>query len=323
MSQPHPTEQDIQDAILKTLAYFDVAGYPLTQLELWRWLYLPGFTGCSLAQLVAALRGPGLSEKIDHSSGYYFLKGRQEIVERRFQRYILAKRKYAIALRSARWLPALPFIEMVAVCNTLAYSNTAAQSDIDIFIVVRRGRLWLTRLVVTLLMTMLGVRRHGRHVANRLCLSFYVADNHLDLRDIALPDQDPYLLYWLATLAPVYNRDDMYRKLLAANPQFLETLPNFFPTQLSDRRRVRSERWLAALTVFNERLLSSRLGTWFERYARRFQLEKMNRNTQSVSRQNNSNVVINDTMLKFHEQDRRLEYRRHWEEKLEALKEGV
>ncbi|OGL66920.1 hypothetical protein A2856_00230 [Candidatus Uhrbacteria bacterium RIFCSPHIGHO2_01_FULL_63_20] len=53
------------------------------------------------------------------------------------------------------------------------------------------------------------------------------------------------------------------------------------------------------------------IGTWFERFAKAFQLRRlpaplaalMNRDTR---------VVVDDTMLKFHENDRRAEYRDRW-----------
>ena len=42
----------------------------------------------------------------------------------------------------------------------------------------------------------------------------------------------------------------------------------------------------------------------------------MRRNLNSVQNEPDSRVVINDKMLKFHENDRRIEYKRLWESKM-------
>ena len=43
------------------------------------------------------------------------------------------------------FIQTVPFIKMVAVCNTLGYDNAAKDSDIDLFIIAKRGRLFIVR----------------------------------------------------------------------------------------------------------------------------------------------------------------------------------
>ena len=59
------------------------------------------------------------------------------------------------------FIQTVPFIKMVAVCNTLGYDNAAKDSDIDLFIIAKRGRLFIVRFYSSTVFAP-GVRRHGK-----------------------------------------------------------------------------------------------------------------------------------------------------------------
>lgn len=40
----------------------------------------------------------------------------------------------------------------------------------------------------------------------KFCLSFYVTRDHANLQGIKLRPLDPYLVYWLAHLVPIYQK---------------------------------------------------------------------------------------------------------------------
>jgi len=69
----------LERAVLETLAYSDVFDYPLRLDELHRYLT----ASASLHDLTECLNQ---CEKVDFKDGYYFLKGRDEIVPLRIQR---------------------------------------------------------------------------------------------------------------------------------------------------------------------------------------------------------------------------------------------
>jgi hypothetical protein len=64
----------------------------------------------------------------------------------------------------------------VALGGSQALGQPKKFSDIDLFIVVKPGFLWLVRTMVSLYFQILGLRRHGKNVANRFCLNHYVAE---------------------------------------------------------------------------------------------------------------------------------------------------
>ena len=313
---------DLQKTIVATVAYFDVFEYPLTSVEIWKWLYQPAGR-YSLHQVVTALADPALAGRLGQQRGFYCLRGREQNISTRLERYRVAKKKFAVARRGARVLRLLAFVELVAVCNNVGYNNATPVSDVDFFIVVKKNRLWWTRLWVTLLLTLLRLRRHGTHFADRICLSFYVADDYLDLSGIALQPDDPYLVYWFATLVPIYDHGGTYERLLAQNRWLQPYLPQWYPNYSNDRHCVSDHAVARLFRSVDERLLRSRRGDWLEASAKRLQLPRVRRYFGAAADQPDCRVVISAVMLKFHKTDRRAEYRQRWREKLGAMTDLV
>lgn len=307
---------NLQKAIVMTVAYFDIFDYPLTAVEIHKWLYQQL---ANLSDILEILASGKLDNIISQKNGFYFLKSRENIIQTRLDRYSIAEPKFKIVLKTVWWLRWLAFVKMIAVCNNLGFSNALAESDIDFFIITKKSRLWWTRLVITLFTDLLGVRRHGGKITNRICLSFYITDNHLNLVDITLKPNDIYLTYWLATLAPIYNRSGTYQKFLEANGWLKSYLPNFYSTILNNRQSIKDNTWIKFSKSFDELVLGRFLGDWLEKLAKVIQLKKMRKNVGSVTDQPNTNVVISDSMLKFHETDQRQEFQQLWQAKISPI----
>ena len=106
-------------------------------------------------------------------------------------------------MRFAPMLRFVPGVRMVAVCNSLALGEVRPESDIDLFIVARAGWLFRVRFLSVLLMQILGVRRYGKKIAGRFCLSFYVDERALDLSWVDMPGD--YMERWLSSLRPIVD----------------------------------------------------------------------------------------------------------------------
>lgn len=308
----------LPDAIVATVAFFDCEDYPLTGTEIHRWLWR---SSASLVQVLEALPVLVADGRLQQTDAFYTLPGREQIIWTRHERYRVAERKYAYARRAARLLRYLPSVRMVAVCNNAAYSNARAKSDIDLFIITAPGRVWWTRLWCVLLLQLAGLRRHGSRVADRCCLSFYLAADRLDIADLALPPLDPYLVYWLATLSPIYDRGGTFAAWWQANTWIRQALPNVTPRQISSRRMVRHPGKVQ--DQMNARRSDSgrgaRMTDWLEQLAKRLQQPKLERWINRWA--DRTGVAVHDHILKLHVTDRRAEYRQQWLARL--AKQGV
>lgn len=309
---------NISRAIFSTVAFFDIFDYPLTAWEIHKFLFK---NNAGYLMVVRELEKLIDEKRLEIKNGFYFLPGRQEIIFERADRYSEAEIKYKIARRAVCWLTWLPTIKLVAVCNNLAYSNAQPDSDIDFFIVISKNRLWLTRFFITAIIQFLGLRRHGQKIASRICLSFYITEDNLNLEPITLKTLDPYFYYWLATLTPLAGQNN-FLDFWQANSWLKNYLPNIFEKITNERRLVKDTVLSKSIMAASSFLFNGALGGRLESLARKIQLKKMSKNTQSAAGQPGSRVIISDTMLKFHENDMREVYLTKWQEKINLLFSG-
>ncbi|HZJ40835.1 MAG TPA: hypothetical protein VFD16_01055, partial [Candidatus Saccharimonadales bacterium] len=198
--------------ILRPLVFLDLFDFPLTAYEIWHYLERPG----SLTALNLILENIS-PEIISQKNGFYFLPGRANIVEIRKIRYNYSCAKIKIAKKFARAFSLLPFVKTIAIANFIGDHNLRTEGDIDFFIITSARRIWLSRLFCAGLAKLLNSRPTVSNKKDKICLSFYVSQEHLDIRDLVLNDNDPYFYYWLRGLLPIYDSDGSYRQFLAAN----------------------------------------------------------------------------------------------------------
>lgn len=305
-------------AILSTLAYFDLFDYPLTREELYRWLwYTEMVTTPEFEGFLEQLQG---EHKIIFSEGYYVLPNRSFVVQMRQKKIPWIEKKMRRATRACRILRWVPFVEAVFVSNTVAAGVAKKASDIDLLVIAKEGRLYLARLLVTGVLSLFRLRRTREIITDRICLCFYLTPKAFDLASIRMGDPDIYLVYWLDQLVPVYDPRYIRDELLSANTWARHSLPRAFqpyhvlaPWQVLDHGPSR------LIRRFFEIAWRGVYGDILENQAKHIQQEKMKRNFGSVQDAPDSRVVVNDAMLKFHENDRRTFFREAWQRRCQAI----
>lgn len=325
----------IQKAIIKTVAYFDMFDYPLTDFEVWKFLHANAETHCnaSLREIKNVLKGvlsgstasKAVEPLIETKNGFYFLKGRENIIRIRLERYNFMDRKMKHALRVAKIYRLIPWVKMIAVANVIGAHNLKDESDIDFFIISEKGRVWLTRFFTAGFAKVLGLRPSERNARDKICLNFYVSEEAMDLEKFMLnntvgteyysvpkKNNDIYFIYWLANLIPIYEKDEMYKKFIQANGWLKNYLPNWQPVLASGRRRVKSGENKVYDAMIN--LIFGHL----EKILKNIQLKLMPKEIKELANKD-SRVVINDNILKLHVKDRREEYRNKWEDKIKSV----
>ncbi|MEK7528367.1 MAG: hypothetical protein AAB592_01230 [Patescibacteria group bacterium] len=279
-------------AVRATITYFDLLDFALTLDEAWEYLY-----GCSATreEVQKCLDEFVKNGEISYQAPYYMMPGREALFEIRLKKKETEKKLWSVVERFALVLRSIPFVKMVAVCNNLAFGNVTDASDIDLFIVTERGRMFSARACATVLTQLTGRRRHGDKIAGRFCLSFFADESALSLGKIAIKD-DIYLAYWLKTLTPICGAKT-YEKLLEQN-RWVERFFGRPVTPRLQRLGVGSE-----LRKTAERVLPPS----FEKSMRKFQVRRATEKMNKL--QNTSGTVISDTVLKFHDNDRREDVR--------------
>jgi hypothetical protein len=307
-------KQELSLSIVKTIAFFDIFYYPLTIYEIFNYLpYKAKYK--EVADVLPHLVKIGIIQEKDC---FYYLNQRDNCHASRLKRYHLANRKLKIAKKVAKWFSYLPFVKLVALSNLIGRHNMRDESDIDIFVITGKNRLWLSRFFCAGLMKVLNMRPTEKNKKDKICLSFYVDSDHLDLSDLSLENGDDwYFYYWLAGLYPLYDEGSFYLRLMQNNQWLKNYLPNidFFISNQSYSPALK----FRSKTPFIFKGIHKILNL-MEKKLQKFQLKIMPRALKEKINVN-SQVVIKDGILKLYLNDRRQEFKEVFDHKLyEILK---
>ena len=315
---------NLEKAIISTLAYFKVHKYPLTLLEIYKWLYVDRIKNLESRIKERKIKVSDIQKTLDESeslkkvikckNGFYCLRGDENLVELRKKRHNLAQSRWKKLRRIATILQIVPNLKLFAACNTLVLNDIREDSDIDVFVIIKDGRMWQTRFFITVLVALLGQWRHKNNIANKICLSFYVTDKKMNLKWLAKKPYDPMLTYWVTFIYPLLDRG-VYGKFIEENKWVKNHVPNFIkynPNLLE--RRVAKVYIFDILRKLLEAILNTGIGNFVEKIFKKIQIGKMKKGDSW--KRDNTDVVISDQMLKFHEKDRRDYFRKVYEENL-------
>jgi len=187
----------------------------------------------------------------------------------------------------------IPWILWIAICNSLSMNATHKDSDIDLFIITKKNRLWTVRILMTLILTLLWERKNKNNHAGKFCLSFFITEQGLNLKNIAI-ENDIYLAYWIDSLKPIISRKNIFSIFCNENAELLGK-DKEEKQKIIEHPLLKTPRLLTICWDICEKLLKSiflpRTKKSFQKLWKPFW------------------IVISDTMLKFHNTDKRKKIR--------------
>jgi hypothetical protein len=165
------------------------------------------------------------NKKVERTADYYFLPGRHVLVARRQARQRASHRLLQTAKRRVATLAHVPGVRALYLTGSLAVANASVHDDIDLMVIASPHRLWLTRLLLTLVTTLRGWRRTpgATKVHAKVCLNLYLTEG-----SYALPPskRSLYTAYELIQAVPIYDPSNTRAALLAANAWLYDYLPH-------------------------------------------------------------------------------------------------
>jgi hypothetical protein len=198
-------------AIARTVLFASLFDYPLTLAELRQTLIASAQTPTQIIATVG--RSERLRTLVEWRNGFFFPRGRDDLIDTRRQRERLSRDFIARHARYLRIASAMPYVRCVALSGSVAHLNMDGDGDLDLFVVTRGPHAWSVTVALVLLAKAMRCRRV-------VCANFVMADSrlHIDEPDLFSASQ-------LLHLRPVYGHDT-YRLVLAANPFIYQFYPN-------------------------------------------------------------------------------------------------
>lgn len=196
--------------------------------------------------------------------------------------------------KHSHYFSKIPGVLCVCVGNSLSMNAAHKDSDIDLFIITKKNRIWISRISLTLLMAILGERKTWKNHREKFCLSFFITENAMNFENIKI-DNDIYLAYWIEKLKPIINRRQTFEKFQMINTSWIHNRKvnlEFFQEKPHHKISfLKNSKILLFLWDILEMIL-------------KFFFEKKTQNS-FLKLWKPFWVIINNDMLKFHDTDRR------------------
>lgn len=289
---------DLEQSILRTLCWFAVFDQSITGFEIWKWLIEPA-RAYDLSEVYRVLEGSEwVKERVIEKGGYFRVATEVTeatgVVGTRSKNYLDAAKKFRKLRRASHYFRLFSSARSIAAVNSIAWMNTNAQSDIDLFVVTKPKSIWSTRFWMVAPFILLR-SRPGSSDQDPLCFSFFATSNALAMDHLRLKEGDHYFAFWLKSIVPMFDRDGHFEKLQAENTWADRMLPN------ASRR-----------TVHPLHKISLTFPTFptfptFQTFYRTLSQKRFPLAIRNLANKD-SRVVVSDDMLKFHETDRRAEF---------------
>lgn len=274
----------LNERILATLKFFDLQDIPLTFFELHKYLIADlkilrerldenfELTGVIanpeavlLDVLLMAIDTLVTEKTIETKHGYYFLPQRENLVGQRLDNYTYGIKREKLIQRYLLFLRFIPFVRAVALAGSQALGQEKPNSDIDLLVITDLKYMWTARTLVTIYFQIFGVRRHGKHIANRFCLNHYIAGKK-QLHE----GRNLYAAMEYAKLRPeVYKTvsNDFVKENSVWIKSFFPNLnTTYFQNEFEPALRIQN---------LTEKLFRTGLGIWIEKELEKYQKKRI------------------------------------------------
>lgn len=218
-----PDTADALGNLIDAVVYGDVFDCAVTLEELWRYSLVP----IEQDELRRRVAGRPLSAVIAERDGFYVLRGRETLVDRRMDRQARAAVLRRRARRVARCLQHFPFVRGILLTGSVAAADAAESADVDVLVIVRPRRLALAFALLAPLSRVLS--------RDLFCPNYYLSEAHL-----TMTRRDHYIARELMQAEPLAG---CAAAIFPANAWVDDLLPNATPRD-DGARPLPFGRWL-------------------------------------------------------------------------------
>ncbi len=194
----------------------------------------------------------------------------------------------------------VPFVEIVFVAGSMAMETAGENSDFDVIVGVKTGRIFTARAFCIFMFGVFGWRKRrsetGTRAKDKFCFSHFVTPEKYGL-------SGPYNIYWeklYSSLVPVYGEKEKIQKFYDANGIWMKNKKIY----TKDVRHLYLKP--GYIKIFLEKILGGKLGNILEVWLKNIQVEKIEKSLKT-EKQYKPRIIFNNQELEFHPDTRRIE----------------
>jgi predicted nucleotidyltransferase len=219
--------------------------YPLSCSEILLFLEC----GCGEGDLKKTLNDLLAGKQIYQFHNFYSLKNDYSLITRRNQGNNKAQELLKKAKTVGHLLIRFPYVRGIGISGSLSKNFADENSDIDLFIITEKNRLWIARTLMHFFkkLTFLVNKQHY------YCMNYYIDEVQLEI-----VEKNIYTAIEVATLIPLEG-DGTFAAFYSANIWTKDYLPNK-AMQISSAKPIKNY----ALKSYIEFLFNNSFGSWIE-----------------------------------------------------------
>ena len=250
--------------ILKTIIYFSIFKYPITKEEI---IAFSAINKRNIDEEIGFLENKGI---IFNHNGYYSCCEDHTLVKRRLDGNAQAKKVMPTAIRRGRFIAKFPFVESVCISGALSKNYYDKEGDVDFFIITRKNRLWVARMILTLFRKVFLLNS-----TKYFCTNYYLSANNLELEE-----KNRFTATEIATLIPIAGEKNI-RELREKNNWIYDFFPNVKLPEINQDSRNYTKR----ISRLIEGIFSTKFGDNLEEKIMKIHQEKWRKKYSKLSKQ--------------------------------------
>jgi hypothetical protein len=292
----------VRNGIIKTILYFDIFTYPLTEAELYQ------HHGSNLSieafrNILHELVNEGLLKT--REDFYFSPHTDEEALKKRLNGNRMAAEMMPVARKWSKIIHSFPFVRSVNLSGSLSKNYYDKHSDIDYFIITKTNRLWICRTLLSICWKLLSAKNK-----KNFCTNYFVDETVLEMGD-----KNQFVAIELSYLLPIIN-GDAAQTLLSSN----EWVKKYVENKTLNREFETDAPRFKLKTIF-EKLLDNKFGDMLDNYLLRIttvhwrkkypemaaeDFELQFRSRKNVCKRHTKGFQ-NKVLLKWHEKKRQYE----------------
>lgn len=303
--------------ILTTIIYYDLLDYPLTSFEVWKYLLTfdiknktNGDKGreVSLNDILKELENENLKKVVEEYRGFYFLRGRKKLVVQRLERNKISTKKIKLIRKIVWFLRFVPFVRIVAITGRVAMKNAEAKSDLDLLIVLKKGKIFTGRTLVTILVHFLGKRRYAHKIKDRICLNYFITTNSLEiaLKDIFSSSEYSFIF-------PIFDLR-VFSKFQKNNWWIDNFRENYYLDKVPNGRMVKDSTFSKNIRKLEEKVFNF---NFIEKTLEKWEIQRISEDSRT--HQERSIIIADKDMLVFLPEPQGPEMTQRFQERMEKI----
>jgi hypothetical protein len=296
---------DLDQAVLKTLSYFDMFHYPLRLEEIHRFLDQE----TSIDELMLCIETLCYQKFVFRLANYFSVTNDPALIDRRKKGNAEALKLFPEAQKQADLIWQFPFVRAVMASGSMSKDYMDEHSDLDFFIVTKQNHLWLCRMILVMYKRLFLKNSH-----KRFCVNYFVDEAHLEIGD-----KNIFTATELATVIPLRGTE-RYHELMDVNGYWLRS---FFPNY-QRRRAIRDDATSDGIKRGLEALLRVIAGKWTERWFMRLTIQRWKKLYEKSVPEHDFQVAFRSTtsVSKNHPRNYQKRVLENFQHRLENIKQN-